>query len=167
MASIGQLTVEIRPVGADDLDTIAEIQEVSILTFGMRCYSRAQVEAWARLGWQYRHQLLRDDGVFFVAARPDRLVGVGGWSPDSMVAEIAWLRYLFVHPDSAGQGVGRQLVDVIQGSARERGKGTFRVWSSLNAAGFYEALGFRRIRKGRMPITADLDIDYLLLAKDA
>jgi putative acetyltransferase len=154
-------------VGADDLDTVAEIQEASILTLGTPTYSRAQVEAWARLGWQYRHQLLRDDGAFFVAERPDRLVGVGGWSPDGMVAEIAWLRYLFVHPDSARQGVGRQLVGVIEADARGRGKSTFRVWSSLNAVGFYTALGYRRVRRGRWPVTRDVEIGYLLLAKDA
>jgi putative acetyltransferase len=154
-------------VRADDLDTIAEIQEASILTLGAASYSRAQVEAWARFGWHYRHQLLQDAGAFFVAERPDRLVGVGGWSPDSLVAEIAWLRYLFVHPDSAGRGIGRQLVEVIEADARGRDRSTFRVWSSLNAVGFYTALGYRRVRQGRWPVTRDVEIGYLLLAKDA
>jgi putative acetyltransferase len=160
-------TVAIRPLLGADLDTIGALQQASILALGARSYSRAQLDAWARFGWHYRHKLLEDDGAFFVAERPDRLVGVGGWSPDSLAAELAWLRYLFVHPDAAGSGVGRRLVETIEASARRHGKAGFRVWSSLNAAGFYAALGYRRVRRGRWPVTGAIEIDYLLFAKEA
>ena len=163
----GPHPVEIRPLRQADLDTIGALQEASILALGAAVYSRAQLDAWARFGWHYRHKLLDDGGAFFVAAQPDRLVGVGGWSPDSLAAELAWLRYLFVHPAAAGNGVGRQLVDAIEADARTRGKAGFRVWSSLNAAGFYAALGYRRVRRGRWPLTGTIEIDYLLLAKGA
>ena len=159
-------SVAIRPLGAADLDTIGALQEASIVALGAAVYSRAQLDAWARFGWHYRRKLLEDDGAFFVAEQPDRLVGVGGWSPDSQAQELAWLRYLFVHPESAGQGIGRQLVATIEADARGRGKACFRVWSSLNAAGFYRALGYRRVRQGRWPVTGAIEIDYLLLAKD-
>jgi putative acetyltransferase len=162
----GPSTVAIRPLRAADLDTIGALQEASILALGAAVYSRAQLDAWARFGWHYRHKLLDDDGAFFVALRPDRLVGVGGWSPDSMAVELAWLRYLFVHPDAAGSGIGRQLVEAIEADARGRGKAGFRVWSSLNAAGFYTALGYRRVRQGRWPVTRAVEIAYLLFAKE-
>lgn len=161
----GPGTVAIRPLGAADLDTIGALQEASIVALGAAVYSRAQLDAWARFGWHYRRKLLEDDGAFFVAERPDRLVGVGGWSPDSEAQELAWLRYLFVHPESSGQGIGRQLVETIEADARGRGKIGFRVWSSLNAAGFYRALGYRRVRQGRWPVTGAIEIDYMLLAK--
>jgi putative acetyltransferase len=159
--------VAIRPLRTADLDTIGAIQEASILALGAATYGRAQLEAWARFGWLYRHQLLQDPGGFFVAELPDRLVGVGGWSPDGQAAELAWLRYVFVHPDAAGSGIGRRLVEVIEAAARADGRTGFRVWSSLNAAGFYSAQGYQRVRQGRMPVTAAIEIDYVLLAKDA
>ena len=157
----------IRPLRRADLDAIGALQEASILALGAATYSRPQLDAWARFGWHYRRRLLEDDGAFFVAERPDRLVGVGGWSPDSQAQEIAWLRYLFVHPDSAGRGIGRQLVEAVEADARDHGKARFRVWSSLNAAGFYTALGYGRVRQGRWPVTGAIEIDYVLLAKDA
>jgi putative acetyltransferase len=156
----------IRPLRAADLDGIGALQEAAILTLGASDYTRPQLDAWARLGWHYRRKLLEDDGAFFVAERADRLVGVGGWSPDSLAPEIAWLRYLFVHPESAGRGIGRQLVEAAEAHARDHGRAGFRVWSSLNATGFYAALGYRRVRQGRWPVTSAIEIDYVLLAKD-
>ena len=50
---------------------------------------------------------------------------------------------------------------------RGHGRACFRVWSSLNAIGFYTALGYRRMRQGRWPVTGTIEIDYVLLAKDA
>ncbi len=99
--------------------------------------------------------------------------GRTGWSgsaagrPTARPLELAWLRYLFVHPDAAGSGVGRQLVEVVEAAAGACGRTGFRVWSSLNAAGFYAAQGYRRVRQGRMPVTAAIEIDYVLLAKGA
>jgi putative acetyltransferase len=159
--------VAIRPLRTADLDTIGAIQEASILALGAGTYAPRQLAAWARLGWHFRHQLLRDPGDFMVALRAGRAVGVGGWSPDSLAADLAWLRYLFVHPDHAGLGIGRSLVGAAEAAARARRKSAFQVWSSLNAAGFYEACGYRRVRQGRWPLTGEIEIDFVLLAKQA
>jgi len=101
-----------------------------------------------------------------VVERDARLLGVGGWSPDSLDHRVAWLRYLFVHPDASGQGVGRRLVEAAEASARSAGRGQLRVWSSLNAVGFYRALGYRSIRRAAMPLAAEIDIDYVLMARN-
>jgi len=136
------------------------------MALGAGAYGRGALEAWARLGWQYRHQLLRDPGAFFVAASGERVVGVGGWSPDSLGQADAWLRYVFVHPDWAGRGVGRMLAEAAEAAARAEGKSRFQVWSSLNAAGFYEALGYRRVRQGRLPVTGTVEMGYVLMLKE-
>jgi GNAT superfamily N-acetyltransferase len=155
----------VRPLGVADLDGIGALQEASILELGASSYSRAQLEAWARFGWHYRRKLLEEEGAFFVAERALRLAGVGGWSPDGQIPAQAWLRYLFVHPEDARQGIGRMLVEAVEADARRRGKAGFWVWSSLNAEGFYARLGYRRVRRGRWPVTGSIEIDYVLLAK--
>lgn len=160
--------VSIRPVVASDLDSVVELQTDSIMAAGVPFYGEAKARAWARLGFEFRHQLL-GEGAFFVAERARRrgseLVGVGGWSPDGMEADLAWLRYLFVHPATFRRGIGGRLVATIEDSARASSRPRLRVWSSLNAVPFYQACGYRRRRSGRFPIRAGVELDYVLLSK--
>jgi putative acetyltransferase len=156
--------VLIRPVVAADLDAIAQLQERSIMAFSAPVYGEAKAKAWARLGVQFRHDLLGEGG-FWVAERQDGIVGVGGWSPDGLEPDLAWLRYLFVHPQAARRGIGRRLVEQAEGSAHAAGRPRLHVWASLNAVAFYRALGYRRQRRARWPIQTGLDLDNVLMTK--
>ncbi len=95
--SEGTHALRLRPVRASDLDAVAAMQEISIMALGAPTYGEAKAQAWARLGYQFRHDLLGEGG-FWVAEQEDRLLGVGGWSPDGLEPDLAWIRYLFVHP---------------------------------------------------------------------
>jgi putative acetyltransferase len=154
----------IRPVGVADLDAIAVLQERSIMAFGVPVYGEAKAKAWARLGFEFRHDLLGPGG-FWVAERGDRIVGVGGWSPDSLEPDVAWLRYLFVHPQTAGRGIGRRLVEEAERSAGAPRRRRLHVWSSLNAVGFYRTVGYRVRRRARWPIQCGIELDYMLMTK--
>jgi predicted N-acetyltransferase YhbS len=158
--------VTIRPVTPADLDPVAALQEASIMHFGAPVYGAAKARAWARLGYQFKHVLV-EEGGYFVAERAGRRIGVGGWSPDSLDTGLAWLRYLFVHPDQARRGVGRRLVEAAERSAIAAGRRRFEVWSSLNAVPFYAALGYRRLRPAKLPATAAIELDYVLMYKPA
>jgi len=134
------------------------------MAFGLPVYGKAKAKAWARLGFEFRHDLLGAGG-FFVAERQARIVGVGGWSPDSLEPDLAWLRYLFVDPPAARRGIGRRLVEEAESSAGAAARPRLHVWSSLNAVGFYRALGYRMRRRARWPIQAGIELDYLLMTK--
>jgi GNAT superfamily N-acetyltransferase len=90
---------------------------------------------------------------------------VGGWSPDGTQADLAWLRYLFVHPSVFRCGIGRRLVASIERSADGAGRTCLQVWSSINAVPFYRACGYRRERGGRIPVRSGIELDYVLLSK--
>ena len=154
----------IRPVIAADVDPLADLQEASILRLGVTAYGEAKARAWARIGHEFKHALL-EDGQFFVAEQAGLRLGVGGWSPDSLEAGLAWLRYLFVHPDHVRRGIGRRLVEVAEAAAIRAGRPRFDVWSSLNAVAFYQALGYRRVRMARWPVLASVELDYVLMRK--
>ena len=157
---------ELRPVRATDLDAIAAMQETSIMALGAPVYGEAKAKAWARLGYQFRHDLLGDGG-FWVAEQGDRLLGVGGWSPDGLEADLAWIRYLFVHPEAVRRGIGRRLVERAERAAYAADRPRLRVWSSLNAVGFYRAVGFLPERRARWPVQTAIALDYVLMAKRA
>jgi putative acetyltransferase len=158
--------LRLRPVRATDLDAIAAMQETSIMALGAPIYGEAKARAWARLGYQFRHDLLGEGG-FWVAEQHQRLLGVGGWSPDSLEADLAWIRYLFVHPEAARRGIGRRLVERAERSACAADRPRLRVWSSLNAVGFYRAIGFLPERRARWPVQSAIELDYVLMAKRA
>jgi putative acetyltransferase len=153
-------------VRASDLDAIAAMQEISIMALGAPVYGEDKAKAWARLGYQFRYDLI-GAGAFWVAEREERILGVGGWSPDSVEADLAWLRYLFVHPEATRRGIGRRLVERTERSACAAGRPRVRVWSSLNAVGFYRAVGFMPERRARWPVRTGIDLDYVLMAKRA
>jgi GNAT superfamily N-acetyltransferase len=157
-------TLAIRPVTAADVDPIAALQEATIMRHGIAAYGETKARAWARVGHEFKHVLL-EDGQFFVAERAGERLGVGGWSPDSLEAEVAWIRYLFVHPDHVRRGIGRRLVEVAEAAAAAAGRHRFDVWSSLNAVSFYQALGYRRLRLARWPVRTAVELDYVLMSK--
>ena len=154
----------LREVRASDLDAIAAMQEISIMVLGTPVYGADKARAWARLGYQFRYDLI-GEGAFWVAEHEQRLLGVGGWSPDSQEADLAWIRYLFVHPEATRRGIGRRLVEQAEGSARAAGRPRLRVWSSLNAVGFYRAVGYLLERRARWPVRTGIELDYVLLGK--
>jgi GNAT superfamily N-acetyltransferase len=156
----------IRPVTAADLDRLADLQEASILRLGTPVYGAAKARAWARMGPQFKLGLIGAGG-FFTAERAGRSLGVGGWSPDSLEPELAWLRYVFVDPDHVREGIGRRLVERAERSALAAGRRRFDVWSGFNAEPFYAALGYRRVRRVRWPVSTGLELDNLLMRKRA
>lgn len=74
----------------------------------------------------------------FVALADDHLVGTA--SLDGSV-----VRSVFVTPDAQGQGVGRQLMNELERSARETGAASLSVPSTVTAERFYSKLGFRAV----------------------
>ena len=156
----------IRPVTAADVDRLAALQEASILRLGTPVYGAAKARAWARMGHEFKHVLI-GAGAFFTAERAGRSLGVGGWSPDSLEPELAWIRYLFVDPDHVRQGIGRRLLEHAERSASAAGRRRFDVWSSFNAEPFYAALGYRRVRRARWPVNRELELDNILMRKGA
>jgi GNAT superfamily N-acetyltransferase len=164
--SEGADPLRLRPVRASDLDAVVAMQEASIMVLGAPVYGEAKARAWARLGYQFRHDLL-GEGAFWVAEQDQRLLGVGGWSPDSLEADLAWIRYLFVHPQAIRRGIGRRLVEQAERSAYAADRPRLRVWSSLNAVAFYRAVGFLPERRARWPVQTAIELDYVLMAKRA
>lgn len=132
---------------------------------GVAAYGRSACRAWARLGWEVRHDLL-GEGAYFLIEHQAAPVAVGGFSGDGRAADLAWLRYLFVAPTWARRGLGRRLVGAIEQAAVGAGRPRVMVWASLNALPFYGALGYRTLRAGRWPVAAGIELTFQLMARE-
>jgi len=134
------------------------------MAFGIETYNRKTCKAWAKVGRQMRHTL-RAGGTFFVAERGGALIGVAGWTADSREPDCAWPRYVFVSPSHARQGIGRKLMTTVERSVNAAGRSRLKLWSSLNAVDFYEALGYRQTKLARWPISGDIEMEHRLMEK--
>ena len=64
--------------------------------------------------------------------------------------ELAHIRLFATRPEWLGRGIGRQLYGRCEEEARSSGVRRFECQASLNAEGFYAALGFRSV--GRIEV---------------
>jgi GNAT superfamily N-acetyltransferase len=91
-------------------------------------------------------------GTYYVAEmEAGHLVGCGGWTtarPGSgqIVEGVAHIRHFATHPEWVGRKVGASLLTRCFSDARALGVRKLYCFSSLNAEGFYRALGFETIK---------------------
>ena len=93
-----------------------------------------------------RHAVACDSAeeFFLVVEEGERLVGVGGVTPDPHGAEPATgrLRHLYVSPGARRRGIGETLVRALESRAAERYQRLRLRTDSVAAAQFYERLGY-------------------------
>lgn len=103
-------------------------------------------------------------GTYYVAELPDKaIVGCGGWTKerpgDGEVSEgVGHVRHFGTHPDWTRHGIGRAIYERCEIDARNAGLNTLECYSSLNAEGFYSAMGFERIGEFEIPMANHVEI---------
>jgi len=82
-------------------------------------------------------------GVLWVADDGERVVGAAGLTRED--EGLTRLRWVILHPDARGLGVGRALVDTALGEARRRGARGVYLWTIAGLAAsrrLYDRAGF-------------------------
>ena len=157
----------LRQVRASDLDAIAAMQEISIMVLGAPVYGEDKARAWARLGYQFRYDLLGEGG-FWVAEQEERMHRgrrlVAGQPGGRPCLDPLPVRPSGCDPPRHRPPAGRDAPRARHAAA---GRPRLRVWSSLNAIGFYRAVGFLPERRARWPVQHGLELDYVLMGKRA
>ena len=148
-----------RPAAPSDLDAIAQIYEEILAAEDARPVSYTN---WQRGKYPTRDTARRalEAGELWVAEEEGVLSGcviLNGaqlpeyahipWSIPAAPGQVGVIHTLCIHPNAAGQGRGRQMVDYCAATARSQGKTVLRLdtWEgNLPANGLYTALGFHR-----------------------
>lgn len=111
-------------------------------------------------------------GTFYVAETDDgRQIGCGGWTRENPAGGavepgLAHIRHFGTDPAWAGRGVARALYARCEADARTAGIGRFDCNSSLNAEGFYAAMGFAAVARVEVPMTEDITFPAVLMRRE-
>lgn len=147
--------ISVRKAVPADRHAILELHHLSLRTLGRDFYGAAEIEAFLRFAPTLEDYLLTD-GTYFVAHAGERLAGCGGWSlrvpeysavtGDALQAAkpLPRVRAMFVHPEFARRGIGRQLMADIERAIWEAGHDEIHIDATLAGVPLYERCGYRR-----------------------
>ncbi|MBU6449848.1 MAG: GNAT family N-acetyltransferase [Rhodospirillales bacterium] len=122
----------LRPARAGEGQALYGITKAAVEVRAAAHYSAAQISGWMNGRDGALYEALIAAGGITVAAERDAVLGY----VEAVPGEIT---RLFVHPEAAGRGLGRRLLE--RGIAMA-GPGEIRLNATLNAAPFYEHCGF-------------------------
>jgi GNAT superfamily N-acetyltransferase len=134
----------LRPGSPEDALSIIDTHRAAVRGAAAGFYSREIIEAWAPIGVSpervegFSRAISSGEEVVVVAVdSSDRMLGFG-----SIVPSNDELRAVYVRSGHGRKGVGRAILQRLEGLAREAGLKELRMDASINAEAFYKANGY-------------------------
>jgi len=128
----------IRTAEIDDYIEMDSVFRASVEALCVRDYDRKTVLDWVGEARPERFRVSANDGCTqFVKILDDKVACFG-----ELNIEKQLLLSLFVSPDFAGQGIGKEMLGFLITKASDAGIKVVKIDSSLNAANFYLRNGF-------------------------
>ena len=142
-----------RKAAIHDLPGLWKLRQESILALAPLGMTLAQAEAWA--------------ANMTVQGMERRFYDAEIWLAESTGTILGWIAFrgeyldgLYIKPEFAGQGIGTELLTLVERLMRERGIKAMQLEASLNAAQFYRRRGFEptgsRSSDGAIPMSKEL-----------
>jgi len=146
-----------------DLPAIRALMDVAIAEHLKAFLDPAQVEL-SKLIMGLDTQLITDR-TYFLVEEEGRLAGCGGWSRRAtlyggdhstaqrnsalldIATDAARVRAMYTHPDFARRGVGRLILQVCEGAAREAGFRSVELMATMSGEPLYKAAGYHQIER--------------------
>jgi len=165
----------VRPAREADTEPLRETHVAAIEAFGPEAYDERAVAAWADRGDDHSLAGLDDPDTYWVVAEHDPepdsrdtdadvdtppVAGFGRLDVTEAEAEGEVVA-VYVHPDCARRGVGSAILANLEGYARGRGLAKLTLTASLNAVGFYERVGYERVREVTLETSRGVELDCL------
>ncbi len=145
-------TFTVRRATPEDESRVSEVLLASYPGLMSTAYDQAILEGVLPLITRANPALL-SAGTYYLAANDEGFaVGCGGWSRErpgtsEVTFALAHIRHFAIRPEWLRRGIGRELYERCEEDARSSGARRFECQASLNAEGFYAALGFRSVAR--------------------
>jgi len=149
-----------RSACADDIPAMVAIMEAAISNLMDDFLTPEQVEAsFEVMGLDTQ---LVEDGTYFVILDKEQIIGCGGWSNRATlygnnqtkgrdarllnpITDAARIRAMYTHPDHVRRGVGRMIMTLCEGKARENGFSRCELMATLAGEPLYRVCGYRAV----------------------
>ncbi len=146
-----------------DLPAVRALMDVAIAEHLKAFLDPAQVELSKSI-MGLDTQLIADR-TYFLVEEGSRLAGCGGWSRRAtlyggdhstsqrnaalldIAKDAARVRAMYTHPDFARRGVGRLILELCEGAAREAGFKSVELMATLSGEPLYKAAGYHQIER--------------------
>lgn len=133
--------IELKPGSVSDIPNLWSLRTRAVRQLCAGHYSPEQIEAWSESPPPQSYLRLLATHCALIAEEDGQRLGYG--ILDRQTGEVI---ALFVEPVQAGKGIGRRLMEGLEGIAAEEHFTRLHLYASLNAADFYRAMGFVAIR---------------------
>ncbi len=151
----------VRVARPTDADSVTCLLEASYPVLMVPAYDEDLLKPALQLMTKAQPGLLAS-GTYFVAVSADgSIIGCGGWTKEqpgdgAIRPGVGHIRHFGTDPAWTRRGVGRALYERCATGARKAGVHELECYSSLNAEGFYSALGFELIGYLDIPMKDDV-----------
>ena len=142
----------IRVATTQDKLAVTAVLEASYSVLMPAKYDPATLSSVLPLITKANPQLLQSGTYYVAETASHQIIGCGGWTHErpgngEVESGLGHIRHFATYPDWIGRTVGRSIYAACSQAARAAGVKSFECYSSLNAEGFYTALGFKTIRQ--------------------
>ena len=136
------MEIKIRKATLQDCKALCEIHVSSIQELTKSHHTKEEIDLWSRGRTPERYEKHISEKQVIIAE--DMFLPVGFGTFDLTTGELI---QLYVRPEYARKGIGKQILDELINMARESGLQEMHLLSSLNAESFYAKKGFRSGQK--------------------
>jgi len=153
----------IRLATYEDIPALQQLIAQSVRGLSSEYYTARQIESAIRYVFGVDTQLIAD-GTYYIFKKEDTIAGCGGWSKRNTLyggdqhkevedplldpaRDAARIRAFFVHPAYARQGIGRQIINVCESAARDKGFTSFELGATLPGVPLYTAMGYQPLER--------------------
>lgn len=157
--------VEVRHLSIDDLAAVRYVHTAAIADAAPSHYAPAEVKAFREFVRSPLYADLLLGNPSYAAWIDNEMVGTAAWSPGEPPSPTARILAVFVQPMFAGGGVGRLLVERIEDEAHAAGYRALNLSATLNAACFFDALGYRVTGEGGWALPSGCEIPVVFMRK--
>ncbi len=128
--------LKIEKAKRKDAQVALEIRNAAIRSQCISHYSMDVIKGWTsgELSDEFMDSVEKN---LYLATYDNQVVGTG-----MINIETGKIDAIFVHPSHMQKGVGRKIIEFLEGMALSHGLETLTLQSTLNAARFYRACGF-------------------------